>query len=384
MPVDRGIFVVAGMFFLSFLYALINYAVHDFSDSSLAKGTALLIMHSGLGALFFLVMFIRGGGGFLRMVRILQGVIAVQAVLIILYFVSMDFRQLNLDLVVTHSNLDPLLILNRARGFAGSYGASLGVFQSLGLLFTAYLFSLEEKTVPEILYLLVSFVAVLASVIVTGRTGLLMVAVVVIYFLLIGRKEPKMRRYVVWLLCFMPFSLLIVLLALKFGVEFFPGNDAHAVGGDRYNQLLSWIFGEVFVKDGSLQSQTLNVLKTHLAFPSSPTMIMFGDPSTWSVHRVYSDIGWIRILFGGGVVGMMLYYGAYVAMFVSLIKNAVIYRQKVLYGLLATFFFVIEFKEPFLMNIDLSACIFLFFLYSHLSRRSDSPVPYLFQDKSTL
>jgi len=235
-------------------------------------------------------------------------------------------------------------------------------------LFTAYLFSLPGKSKAEVAYLLVSFMMIVASVMLTGRTGFLMLPVVAGYFLLNGLKDPASLKRTGLFLLFIPVAIFLGYLILMYGSTVFPGNEAYAIGGDRFNQLMGWIKSEVSVSSGGLESTTLNILKGQWFFPQDARMVLIGDPATWEVHRIRSDIGWIRLLFGGGIIGSVLFYGAYVAMFLSLYQGSAEYRQKILIALLFAFLLLGEFKEPFLMKVDVNSYLFILFLYAQLSK----------------
>lgn len=368
ISISRNISVVLFPCVLSILYAGINFFVHGFSDASLLKGMALLLLHSAAGGVFFAVLFILNGFDFERIIRAFQAVLTFQAVLIVFYFVSLYFRELNLALIVTHSNIDPTTTLDRARGFAGSYGASLAVAQSLGLIFTAYLVSLSGKKRLWQAYLMASFTLIAASVMLTGRTGLLMLPVVALYVVLVSFHERKMFSAGGLFVLFIPAAVASGYFILKYGASYFPGNSDFTIGADRFTQLMTWISNEVYYADGYWQSTTFNILRAHWFFPENAGVWWFGDPATWSVNRVHSDIGLVRLIFGSGVVGTFLFYSVYVAMFVVSWRSIEDYRQKLLLLLLAVFFTGLEYKEPFLLKLDINSFFFVMFFFVQLRK----------------
>jgi len=95
---------------------------------------------------------------------------------------------------------------------------------------------------------------------------------------------------------------------------------------------------------------------------------VFGDPATWDLHRVPSDIGPIRLLFGSGVLGTVLFYMSFIVLFFSLVQSIDGYREKLFLGLLCVFLLVTEFKEPFLMKVNVNSYLFILFFYLQLSK----------------
>jgi len=352
----------------SFLYATVNFAFHGFSDASLAKGTALIFLHSALGGFLFAVLFFRAKLDFRGMIKMLFAAISLQAVFIVLYFVSTEFRDFNLSVIVTNSNIDPLLFLHRARGIAGSYGASLGLVQSFGLLFGAYLMSSGRVHSAERALLVAGFLLITASVVVTGRTGLLMLPVVALYFFLLAFRDRHGVKSLLIMLALIPFSLAVSFLGLKYGAAYFPGNEQIGAIADRFQGLMAWIKMEVVVKDGRIYSHTLDVLLKQWFFPDGWSAILFGDPATWDLHRVHSDIGPVRLVFGGGLIGTGLLYATFIALFISSLKSVGGHSEKLFLLLLFAFLLVTEFKEPFLMKVNVNSYLFVIFFYLQLQK----------------
>jgi len=237
----------------------------------------------------------------------------------------------------------------------------------MGLLFSAYLLTGSERRRVGQAYLFISFVLLTVSAVLTGRTGLVMLPFAMLYFLLVSGGDRERFRKGLSSLLLIPIALILGYFGLKYGAAYFPGNDQYAQGADRFNSLLSWIRMDIMEIDGRMQSYTLHVLMKQWFFPSDSLVFLFGDPATWEAQRIRSDIGPIRLLFGGGIVGMSMIYAMYGAIFVSLIKGLADHRQRVMVGVLFSFLLLVEFKEPFLMKID--PLLFILFFALQFSRQ---------------
>lgn len=364
LSMNRDMIMVLGFGTLSFVYSLVNLFLHGFLDASLTKGTALILVHSAFGGFFFALLFSKGRYEFRGVVKMLHAAITLQAVFIVLFFVSAGFREFNLDYIVTNSNLIPSASSFRSRGIAGSYGASLALAQSFGLLFGGYLIVSWSDRLSERIYLVASFVLIVASVMLTGRTGLLMLPVVLLYFALVAYKGPKGLKSGILPFFLISGSLVLGLFGLKFGAALLSRADS----AERFNSLLNWIAMEVIVTDDGIRFYTLDVLLKHVFFPDQWNLVVFGDPATWDLHRVPSDIGPIRLLFGSGVLGTVLFYMSFIVLFFSLVQSIDGYREKLFLGLLCVFLLVTEFKEPFLMKVNVNSYLFILFFYLQLSK----------------
>jgi len=369
---ERRALVPVGLCFAFAVYMACSYALQGFSDPSLMKGAALLVLHSSVGALIFSVMLKVRGNDFDGMLQMVQGVVFIQAVFILLYFLSPGYRMFVIDNTVVDGNMGYYVAItravqfenfSRARGLAGSFGASLSVMQSLGIMLTAYLLTLEPFKSKYFVYLNLSFLAILASIFMTGRTGLLVLPFAALYFVLLALIERRYVRLALLYFLLVPIAVVGAFFMMKIAVGWFLNGDMQRLTEATLDSVVQYSVLE-FLGDGSGPKLTaVHALMQQWMFPPDWSTAIFGDPATWSLHRVSSDIGVIRMLFGSGVVGMMMFYGMFIAMFTVMVASAHTVNRKLFFVVLGFFLLTIELKEPFLSKLSVNPLLFLMFYY---------------------
>lgn len=350
------------LFLLFFAWVLVGGALNGYSDGIFMTGVFLLLLHAFAGALFFALLFNRLKFDFAKVVLFLQVAIVIQAFFIVMYFVSWDFRSFSLEYIPASGNIDFEKNLFRSKGLMNSSGASLSLVQAFGVLFTSYLLAITPYKSKKFIYLIASFALLFLSIFLTGRTGLLMFPVALLFLsvFLMGRERvPKNIFYFVFIF---PVTLIAAFFVLKFGYQYFLGGFTTAWGEDGFDRLVRWVSGEFFGSDG-VRSKTMMLLRDHWFAPEDMRTFFVGDQSTWSENRIRSDIGFVRLWYAVGLFGALLLYISYFYVFLTMVLRAPDQKAKIMFALLGMFMFVLEMKEPFLMNASVVSVIFVLWIF---------------------
>ena len=350
------------IFLLLLLWILISYGFNGFEDSYMIKKITALFIKSILCSIIFVYIFLKFKITFKDLLLYLQIIIFVQALFIILYFISADFKQWTLDFIPTSGNLDPRVDF-RSRGLMNGASASGALIISFGLLFTAYLVTVSEYRNRLFLYLSISFILILFSIFLVGRTGFLIVPFVGIYFLLLYIYKKEFRRNIKIFIGYI-FTYLIIGLISLFILNYFK---ILSIDLTKFNTVLAWVINEVNFTDGNIEIKTLKILSTHWIVPNDMKTFLFGNPSSFNEERILSDIGFIRIFFGFGLFGAFIFYGLYIYTFSKMIQKLNKMEEKLIIIIFAILLCITEIKEPFLFKVSINSFILLLFLFIHLS-----------------
>lgn len=359
------------LYFLYLAWVLAISAVYGFADISVLVSTVLLFLHAFVGGIFFAVIFKKMNFTFRQVILVVQVVIVAQAFFILLYFISWDFREFTFAYIPEGGNIDHRENLFRSRGLTHGSSATLSLIQSMGFLFTAYLVATVHYRSKQFIYLVLSFGLIFLSVFLTGRTGLLMIPVAIFYLFALLVLRQRISKNSVYFVLGVPVAAALLFVLLRLGYQYVLGGFSTAWGEDGFDRLIRWVVGEFFGSDGQVQSRTMQILSSHWFFPEAWHLFFFGDPTTWSLNRIPSDIGIVRLWHGVGLVGMLMLYALFVLVFLMSILKARGTEAKLMLAMLAVFLFIAEAKEPFLSNLNVNVFIILIFCYLMVSDRAD-------------
>jgi hypothetical protein len=363
--VDQQVLLVTALLSGFVVWVGIRTAMTGAEDLSLLIAGALIIIQVLPGAAAIAYVLRRLDFDFDKVIQLLYAIIAIQALLIVVSFFSWDFKQWTLAHIPPSSNVDPLHPF-RVRGLTHGTGAKLSAFQGAGLIMAAYLL-MKCQSYSELARLLALSVLIVASIVLTGRTGVLAIPLAVA---LLGTRlliTGKINRKSAVAVLALPAALVIGFLLFQQYYLFLGGWDSTTAGSDAMQSLIRW-FSEDFValmSDDRLSESTVGVLlQYHWFLPKSDTSLIFGDPNTWSLARIHSDVGVVRMLFGAGLVGTTLLYIGVLAMFISMLGWCRSIEQQALIALLAVWMALVELKEPYFLDLRYLSfiCVLFFFL----------------------
>jgi hypothetical protein len=361
--INRSVLLIFALYAILLLWITFITVFYQLRDVTIFTGALLMFIHSFIGGWFLAVIFDRFNFDLRNVILFVPIVITIQAVFIIVYFLSWSFREFTFAFIPEAGNIDYRKNLFQSRGLTHSSGASLSVLQSFGVLFTSYLLSTANFRSKQFIYLSFSFGLLCISIFLTGRTGLLILPLVFIYFFIILFLRIRIPKNITYFILAAPLIILISFLVFRFLYSNYFGGITTAGGEDILSRVVRW-YVEEFYSEGRIQSRTLSFLSTnHLIFPENNIEILFGDPTTWHLNRISSDIGYIRMWHGIGLVGILIYYSFIITLFIHMILLAPDSYAKIMLTLLLIYLLIIEFKEPFMLNLSINAFFILLFSY---------------------
>jgi len=184
------------------------------------------------------------------------------------------------------------------RMFDLSLGGGASASFVFSLAFLLGLFLIQKKFNR---YLLLSLIIIGISTLMMGRTGLYLIFVFLIGFLIINLKA-NMRKF---------FKFFILASFISILVIFFNKLNILNVDLSKFNDLIDWAF-EMFINyssSGSLESSTTNAISNMWFYPIQTEHFMYGDGNfgrTEFLPFIPSDVGYVRAIFGYGIIGAML------------------------------------------------------------------------------
>lgn len=244
-------------------------------------------------------------------------------------------------------------------------GTGSGAIASLNFLmiFILILFEMLNKSKKIYIFPLL-FIIIATSLL--GRTGfyleLLISLSIIIFLFLKNINSMKKIRFKSKNVLFLPFILIISILATLTLKELLS-NDEKLI-----NNTLPWLF-EIyynFMDDGTLQSNTTNLILENMYFiPENLAHLLFGDSNlgrSSMMTYVPSDVGYIRNLFGFGILGSLFIYLPIIYLLVFSLKKIKFspYKSMTL-ALMILSLLIINFKELHLLFGNYSIIIFVIY-----------------------
>ncbi len=350
------------LYLLLFLWIVISYGFNGFEDPYMIKKIIILFIKSILCSLIFVYIFLKFNISFKNLILYLQIIIFIQALFVIFYFFNIDFKNWTLDFIPASGNLDPRLDF-RSRGLMNGASATGSLMMSFGLIFTAYLAVVSEIKKRYFFYFSISFLLILTAIFFVGRTGFLIVPFVGFYFLFIYIYKKEYRNNIKIFIRYMFTYLMIgfVFLSILTYLNLF------SIDLTKFNTVLNWVTTEINFQNGNVEIKTLTILSSHWFIPDDIKTFLFGNPSSFAEERISSDIGFIRILYGFGIIGSILFYGFFIFVFLKMIQKLEKIEEKLIIIIFAILLFITEIKEPFLFKVSINSFILLMFLFINLN-----------------
>ena len=350
------------LYLLLLFWIVISYCFNGFEDPYMIKKITILFVKSILCSLIFVYIFLKFDISFKNLILYLQIIIFIQALFVIFYFFNIDFKNWTLDFIPASGNLDPRVDF-RSRGLMNGASATGALMISLGLISTAYLVVVSELKKFNFFYLSISFLLILTAIFFIGRTGFLIVPFVGLYLLFIYIYKKEFRNNIKIFTTYL-FGYLIIGLIFLLILSYL---NLFSIDLTKFNTVLNWVTNEINFKNGSVEVKTLTILSSHWFIPDDIKTLLFGNPSSFDEERISSDIGFIRILYGFGLIGSIIFYGFFIYIFLKMIKKLNKIEEKLIIIILAILFIITEIKEPFLFKVSINSFILLLFLFINLN-----------------
>lgn len=303
--IDNNLLILFSLLFFYFLWVFYRTSVYGFVDVALFKNSILVISQSIIGALFIVLLTNKKNYTTEDLIKMIHLVIVVQALFIILTFISWDFRLFILRYIPEKGNISALHPF-RVRGLTHGTGASLSAFQAIGLLFSCYLL-LNYRSLKYKMFLSVSIFILICSILLTGNTGLLIIPLSGFYLINYTFFNKKIsRKYIYYIVIILVVIILSSIIFISIYRVF--GQRNMSWGEDVLNRVIRSV-SEEYLVDGSYLPPTIRLLLAeHLFFPNDFRTFLAGNPTTFVKHRINSDMGYIRTIFGVGIIGGFLKY----------------------------------------------------------------------------
>lgn len=279
---------------------------------------------------------------------------------VLISVLSPDFRQLISSIFPAQGNItdpDHPDYAFRVRGILPATGATASVYFALGFLFGFYYLAKESKKNSYYsLLLCLGMILVFASVILNGRTGILIIAIsALIYttYMLFkiaanininnkNREKIKCKALTV---------ILIIISAIAYGLMLFHDSPA----------LVRLLSDFITIVSSGGRDGTTGALLNMIVIPSDTKTLFIGDLTTYSASRINSDIGYVRFVNAIGIIGCMLFYGFWLLAGISTQKSKIPRSTKLFITLIFALMFIIEMKEPFLSYLYVSSTLITIF-----------------------
>lgn len=307
-------------------------------------GLMLKIIFYMFFSIFFL-NFIKIGkkNEFNYLIKLLLNIIIFNSIIILLEFLFPEINSYIESLLHKVGNIDFATEGMRLRGLSSGGGAALAVLNAIGFLFVLYLRKIKNITiVKSIVYIIV----ILISLLFIGRTGYLLITIILIYYIFYDMKKQ---------VSLIIYSIVILLFSIYLFQIYFP---------DRYEYFMryvySWAF-EFFLSTSNLELTKSNAdLLTMYHLPTNPFDLLIGYGFFDGPFNILkrSDAGYIKTITSIGLFGSMIFYGTILfLMFKTYVKN-----KNIFYSLLLPLYiiiFIAELKEPFIYQQYSSRVLFI-------------------------
>lgn len=242
--------------------------------------------------------------------------ISIHAVFIIIMYLNGGIRELVYSITNAYSyvNLNtPFLSGYRITGL--TYGLSqTSVIQLFPALMFFKIWQLFGKNFWGQTFIVITQIASIISILLTGRTGLLLffLLIPVVFILEIKRIPRKEAKKI--LVCFTTVGLVFaLLLLLGLGDTLVPAKL------QSYNLRQA---REVFEVFSTGDSPTINVLREMYFLPEDTRVLIFGSSYLGRSDLLYirSDVGYVRLIFALGFLGLLIYLAPYLLMLYRTIR----------------------------------------------------------------
>ncbi|MEX2526793.1 MAG: hypothetical protein WEA09_04085 [Gemmatimonadota bacterium] len=377
LPMDRAVLQVVCIFLVTGSWVVMGSIRTGFETPTYLAAMVLTFGESFLGGLVVAAVLVRRTLDLDRVIRLFHLVILSQAILIIISFLSPEFRQITAEYIPARGNihaLDPI----RVRGLSHSSGAHMAALQAMAILMVAYLVP-RTRSFRHQLFLLGSTIPLILSIFFTGRTGFVMLPFAVLMWssVMFFRTRFRLAHLAAYL------GLLLLGVGAVGGTLWWNSRpEANSASSDQATAL-SFAYaaaerrlmtefsggpGQTF-----LGSRTLHTLFREMwIIPRTDEAFLFGDPRKYLT--VQSDLGVIRHLHSGGLIGMILVYTSVLATFLVISFRLRDRGTRIFIWIFFLWLALLEFKEPMMINHLFAGMYFVIFWFTFLvDRRRGDP-----------
>ena len=357
--------IVSLSLILNIIYITTSLIANNSSDFSLITNNILVVIVHFIFLSLFIISKKKLDSDYA--IKIISDIILFQAICIIGYY-SLALIKNVFDSLLPYSGNIKADCFMRSRGFSNSPSSGLSVIQAIGLLFNVYLYEFSslrrQKPYKYFIYVLITL-----SIVLSGRTGLLIIPFIVIYLTICYFKSLKMMLYLIKLILI--FILTITLLLST--VFFIVFNYADSSTINIINLTSEWVLFNFQMNSNTEQSKTTvwEVLYNMIIIPDE-NLFIFGNIDYYNIINKKSDLGYIRNLWGLGIVGCFIWYSNYLIIAIYSVSNILKPQKKLLIFLVFLYLFLVESKEPYLRSLSINVLVlYIYWFISNKSSRSN-------------
>ena len=351
-------------FLLCMIMISIYYPVvfHDTRDFAIAYKYFIMLIEALIGSLGFYYLFLKNRDLFF-LCRSIVIITVLQSLIILSMLISPQVRETVFQLTVDRSDLFLRYGGFRGLGLSASVTYDLSVFLSIGMILSSYMVIAKRQNIFFYSFAwLINFVAIM----ITGRTGLIGVAISLWILVYAFKKISTLKKTVV-------FVLKIFLILIIGVVSLIIINPGYIV--TLFNEYIISFAFEMFInhaETGQFETESSNILMA-MYFPVSLSTFFIGDgyymdPVTGRFY-MGTDAGYMRHLLFYGIFPSLMLYFFYLSGFLGMAKK--VRHDKIFYSvilLLGGYFFIVHIKGDFLlgspMNIKIFFILFVYIFYS--------------------
>ena len=328
----RANLVVLFVFGFMLAHSFLLYILTGGVDSTQLSRSFHFMCYSIFGSLLFSTLLNQNLYMFLSVFSLAT---LIQSLFIFYSYLSPEYRLWLSELLVQSGNI-PLVFGGQVPGFSNSSGAFLSLTQALGVFSALYAARVSKSAIPNYFYGFSSLI-IMASIILTGRMGILLASAFLILFLIANVTQRK--RFMI---------LNVATIALL--IIFLFGSRLYSIVYDYNPQVesqINWAFE--FYQHGT-EAHSLKDLASQPIPPLSLETIL-GTGLVAGIDGLGNasgnDSGYVQTYYALGLIMAFMFYGT---LLFFLLKYTYRSRDRFLLGSLVLLMFVVELKEPFIFK----------------------------------
>jgi len=246
-------------------------------------------------------------------------VITVHAVIMILMYLYPDFGKFVYNLTLSMEPQAKIFIGWRVTGLTEGLGTT-SVTQSIGILLAPILLSTKSHLIQRIIVYPYAVIIIFLSIMISGRTGLFLsipyfiVGIGLIFFI-------QKRHYFSTISHFLIGLVFILIIGQLFIFNILPKD---AIWRWKHITLPHAFEGFYSLKEtGNFRIKSFeDVIEDQFFLPSDVVVFIFGTGESGREDSSYlpSDVGYVRFIFGIGLVGSILAYSFYLVVLIYALR----------------------------------------------------------------
>lgn len=286
-----------------------------------------------------------------RIIEMIFLAIVLHAAIMLIQFLLPEFRSFVYGFTMAKYQLEHYQTFRMA-GLSGGGGAQLSFTQSFGFLIGIYLIK-KRRFTP--IFIWICNLMILMSIFLSGRSGFIFVLISLMFFSIYSflYKDFTIRAKAQSVVLFSGLSFLLLQSSIM-DFEFFK------IAFERnFDTLIR------YQETGDVKDNTFNALAEMIIVPDTYQHLIFGVASYLENNTFYdinTDIGYFRLIWGYGIIGLILHIVFYVLLFLKIFRGL---KGQEYFLLIAVFAFVFIFNAKEISFFSkMSFQIFLFISFS--------------------